>query len=337
MSEPLPFADAPQDNPPSLTPLNVRVNAEFLLDAGAWCLDADNEGRILRRVLPPKRTLFEQIIDYLTSQSTYRNYSGLRTGREAVAMMAVCVRWGSYFAILADRDKPLWAQAKPNRCSRIHDSEMARIQIEASAAVAQWIGFMRSEPNRYYQLVDLALHYLPMPLQTTTIERDPPNLLVLTRPQVADELIQRQLARTTALSPAVEAHPNRVLANAIVNYCWRNGPVEGIHAGYASTYPLTQRRITPSEERLLIRKTSARFAQGILAVFGLQQEQDNRTWPEQVLPFQLATHWGVTPTRWSLTERTREIELTGAEPTGLSVMKPNVLPKIPPKSQQATT
>ena len=107
------------------------------------------------------------------------------------------------------------------------------------------------------------------------------------------------------------SHPTRVLANALVNACWRNGPVEDIHAGRSSACPLTQRRITPSEGRKLIRTTSGRLAHGLLAAFELVHEESERTWAERVLPYHLAQGLLVTPTGWSLDERTRPVWLPG--------------------------
>ena len=47
-----------------------------------------------------------------------------------------------------------------------------------------------------------------------------------------------------------------VFANALVNVAWRNGPVEDVHAGLARGYPLAQWRVTPAEERALMRFAS---------------------------------------------------------------------------------
>ena len=66
--------------------------------------------------------------------------------------------------------------------------------------------------------------------------------------------------------------------------------------GQPSTYPLTQRRVTPSEERKLTRTASGRLAQGILAAFGLIHERSERTWAERVLPYDLVPDLLVTPT-----------------------------------------
>jgi hypothetical protein len=109
-----------------------------------------------------------------------------------------------------------------------------------------------------------------------------------------------------------EAHPARVLANALINACWRNGPIEEIHAGRASAYPLTLRRITPSEERKLMRTTAGRLAQGLLAAFELIHERSGRTWAERVLSFHLVPELLVTPTGWTLDERMRQVWLPGA-------------------------
>ena len=59
-------------------------------------------------------------------------------GREGVAATVLVLRWGSYLAVLLDRDKPLWSAVRSQGISRISDEEVARINIEASAALAEW-------------------------------------------------------------------------------------------------------------------------------------------------------------------------------------------------------
>ena len=194
--------------------------------------------------------------------------------------------------------------------SSIADTEMARINIEASAALERWIDLKRLEPNRYHQLVRLAHGHLPMPRKTTRIGKEHPLLMTLAQPDIAEQL--RAILPPATLKraeAAVRSHPTRVLANAMVNYCWRNGPIEHIHAGSASSYPLTERRITPAEERRLVRETAAAFAQGALALDCLISDENPRSWSDSALPFGLAGAMGVSPGAWSLTERTRTIEL----------------------------
>ena len=271
--------------------LEIRVNDELVLDAGQW-----EDGPDYRIIHPPARTLFEQLIDYLSDKPAPSDCPSPRAGEEAVAAAAVCLRWGSYLAVLADRDKRLWPEARSVGLSRIHDSEMARINIEASAALAHWIELMRSHPERYRRLVQAVLNHLPLTLQNTTIAREPDSLVTLAQPTMAARLVDA--VQPSVLEKArveVRAHPTRVLANAVINFCWRNGPVEDIHAGQLSTYPLMQRRITPSEERMLMREASGRLAQGVVAISSLLCEKSGRSWPDRVLPFHLVPYWMVTP------------------------------------------
>jgi len=123
------------------------------------------------RIEPPAITLFHQMLDYLCAKPdpTQRG-AGTQIGREAVAA-ALALRWGSYFAVLADRDQPRWA-------------EVAGRLVQAASA--ERLARARAEAQRY---------------------------------------------------------PDRVLANALVNVAWRNGPVEDVHAGLARGYPLAQRRV----------------------------------------------------------------------------------------------
>jgi len=87
-------------------------------------------------------------------------------------------------------------------------------------------------------------------------------------------------------APVAEAHahPTRVPANALINACWRNGSVERFHAGRTSTYPLLQRRLAPSQERLLMREAVNRLAQAVFVVWALIHEPGRRSWEERVLP-----------------------------------------------------
>ena len=293
--------------------LTVRVNRDLTLNAGWWEEMPVADGTMRRYVHPPETTLFEQVLAYLMSLPQEPDYSGLNMGREAVAATAVCLRWGSYMAVLVDRDKPLWPQARQGGLSRIADGEMARINIEASAALAQWIDIMRNDWEQCLAMVWAARH-LPMTLQHARTDRCSSDLLGLSRPDVAATLLSRtQDERGKRARADAKAHPTRILANVVINACWRNGPVEDIHAGQSSTYPLTQRRITPSEERQLIRTTAGRLAHGILAVLALGHEKSERTWAERVLPYNLVPGWRVTPTGWSLDERTCQVWLPGAE------------------------
>jgi hypothetical protein len=113
-----------------------------------------------RLIRAPATTLFHQVFAYLKAKpDPPRPPSGSMVGREGVAAAALTVRWGSYLAVVLYQDKPLWPEVQSPRTSRISDEEMARINIEASAALAEWIDIYREDPGGrlYEQLVNRAV------------------------------------------------------------------------------------------------------------------------------------------------------------------------------------
>ncbi|MBI2841133.1 MAG: hypothetical protein HYX75_22680 [Acidobacteria bacterium] len=292
--------------------LHVRVNEELVLDAGICEEVACPEGRELL-IHPPERTLFQQVLAYLKAKpDPIRPPSGSMAGREGVAAAALTLRWGSYLAVLLDRDKPLWPGVASESASRISDGEMARINIEASAALAEWIELYRAEGGGggrvYTRLVDRAISYLPMPKKRAKLKSE--RFAALADTDTAARLVEAAgPARVTRARADAEQYPNRVLANALLNVAWRSGPVEDIHAGWARGYVLTHRRITPSEERELMRIASSRLALGMTVCLVFAREQPRRPWPEQVLPYGLAKMMLITPYNWTLTESSCEVRL----------------------------
>jgi len=75
---------------------------------------------------------------------------------------------------------------------------------------------------------------------------------------------------------------------------------------------LDQRRVTPAEERELMSFVSERLALGMTVCLQLVMEQPRRSWPQQVLPYGLAEMSLITPSRWTLTECSREVRLPPA-------------------------
>jgi hypothetical protein len=116
--------------------LRVRVDDTLVLDAGT-CEEVSGPHGPERLIRPPATTLFHQVLPYLKAKpDPPKRPSGSMIGREGVAAAALTVRWGSYLAVLLDHDKPVWSEVHSARTSRISDEEMARINIEASAALA---------------------------------------------------------------------------------------------------------------------------------------------------------------------------------------------------------
>jgi len=287
--------------------LQVRVNNELVLDAGT-CHVVESPTGWQTIVRPPPTTLFRQVLAYLKCQPDPRHApAGTFVGREGIAATALVLRWGSYLCVLLDKYKPIWSETATTT-SRISDQEMARINLEASAALAEWIDFYRQDSlgSEYRQLVERAVCYLPMPQRTTSRTNNPLRSLAI--PMVAG--LFRGEADPVMLEKATEdaeRYPSRVLSNAFINYAWRNGPVEGIHAGINRGSPLDQRRIGRSEERELMRFTTGHMATAMDVCLMLCREQPRRRWPEQVVPYGLASILGITPSSWSLTECSREV------------------------------
>jgi hypothetical protein len=298
----------------SLERLAVRVNDELVLDAGSLETVEGPSGPT-RVVRPAPTTLFHQVIAYLKAKPPPRGrLAGTALGQEGVAAAAVALRWGSYLAVLADRGKPLWRAVRDPSLSRISDDEMARINIEASAAMAEWIDILRADPWDHARLVERATSYLPMPRRTSRASPRP--FQALASPEMARRLEQAVDPGLLAKARAdVEHHPSRVLANALVNVAWRNGPVEDIHAGVAGDYPLDRRRLTPAEVRALLGFSADGLALGMAVCRQLAMERPPRPWPEQVLPYRLATMMLVTPSGWTLTEASFEVRLPGPRQT----------------------
>lgn len=290
--------------------LYVRVNNELVLDAGS-CEETDSPRGSEKLIRMPQMTSFRQVLAYLKSKPDPPvRLSGSQAGREGVAAAALTLRWGSYLAVLMDRDKPVWSEARLAEASRISDEEMARINIEASAALAEWIDLFRSDGGGsfYMQLVNRAVYYLPMPKKTTKLKVA--EFAALAANDFADRLIQASdTGRLETVRTKAERHPTRIFANALVNTAWRNGPVESIHAGRFRGYPLDQRRITVVEERELIDFASQRLAMGMAVCSELAIQQHHRPWHEQVVPYGLAEILMITPSGWTLTECSREVRL----------------------------
>ena len=130
------------------------------------------------------------------------------------------------------------------------------------------------------------------------------------RVRVSDELVlDAGIWEEVSESDGPERHASRLFANALVNVAWRNGPVEDVHAGRFRGYPLDMRRVTPDEERELMRFASDGMASGMTTCHRLAADGAGRSWPEQVLPYGLAGPLLVTPSGWTITETSREVRL----------------------------
>lgn len=293
--------------------LHVRVNDELVLDAGTF--EEVSTPRGPERVIhPPSTTLFHQVLGYLkTKPDPPAHPVGGAAALEGTVATALVLRWGSYLSVLLDHDKPVWDEVQSTETSRISNEEMPRINIEASAALAEWIDLFRQEKGNgfYTQLVKRAAAYLPMPVATPNLRPD--GFARLADPLIASQLIKEAGNRVLKVLGYVERFPSRIFANALMNMAWRYSPVERIHSGQPKGFPLDQRRATLDEENEILGYVAGRMTIGMAICRGMLSEQPSRSWEEQIVPYALDRR--ICPTQWSLTEVSREVRLPEWNPS----------------------
>jgi hypothetical protein len=306
--------------------LSVNVSDTFALNAGWWeeTIEETASGKPLpcRLIHPPEPTMYDQVLHHLetvTCKTRIPPKSQLNFGEVALATIAVCLRWGTYFAVLSDRTKPMWPQTEQEEISMIGDEELARINIEASAALAQWIELLRADDGYFRKIVKAAqiLPMLPPFLEENTNNKlyrtisfinsaqSRQNFFVMLKEQYGDEWLEQKRA---------EIMPNsaRWLANGLINAYWRNkSGIEDIHAGKWEARPLLQRRITLLQEYTIVQKIAEGIVPSMHAIYNVINKKSEDGWEERALS--LAINFS-SPDYWSLTEQTAEVLLDGAEP-----------------------
>src|SRR5256885_6317619 len=267
---------------PQHHPLTITVNEQLTIDAGYWQECVEEDQTPYRLISPPQTAMYRQALSHVeeaTKDMKAPAKSRLHFGEVAIATVAVCLRWGSYFAVLANHDLPQWTAAFDPEVSGIGDGEMARINIEASAALSDWIDLMQADQQRFRKLVKVAVQLLPFPIahldgstyynrfralgaiNSTTGRR---YLMEAFARDFGSEWLEREKAR-------VLVHPTRALANGILNEHWRNGSgIEDIHAGgIAPPRPLMQCRLTKAQEALLMQETAELFVPTLRALYNV--------------------------------------------------------------------
>jgi hypothetical protein len=305
-------------------PLTITVNEQLTIDAGYWQECVEEDQTPYRLISPPQTAMYRQALSHLEEAAKDLKApakSRLHFGEVAIATVAVCLRWGSYFAVLANHDLPQWTAAYDPEVSCISDGEMARVNIEASAALSNWIDLMRADQRHFRKLVKAAVQLLPFPiaqldgatyynrfraLSAFNSAHGRRSLMEAFVRDFGSEWVEREKAR-------VLVNPTRALANGILNEHWRNGSgIEDVHAGgIAPPRPLMQCRLTRAQEALLMQETAELFVPTMRALYHVVGKPSEETWPEQALPYAIAFK---PPADWSLEEQTREFALPGTEP-----------------------
>jgi len=305
--------------------LSVKVSDILTLDAGWWeeTMEETASGKPLpcRLIHPPEPTMYDQVLRHLemiSRETRIPPKSQLDFGEVALATIAVCLRWGTYLAVLADRTKPIWPQTEQKEISMIGDEEMARINIEASAALAQWIELMRADDSHFRKMVKAAqtLPMLPPLLDERTNDKlyrtisfinsaqSRQNFFAMLKEQYGDGWLEQKRAD-------IMPNPARWLANGLINAYWRNkSGIEDIHAGEWEARPLLQRRITPMQEYTIVQKVAEGIVPSMHAIYNVVNKKSEDDWDERVLS--LAINFS-PPDYWLLSAQTTEVLLEGAE------------------------
>jgi hypothetical protein len=180
---------------------------------------------------------------------------------EADALVAVCWRYGSYVHLLTFGELYPRFQSDAS-LSRIGDMEMMRIQIEASAALADCLRLRRTDPARHYHRLRAALEMLPMPWRRPRDRWDALELQDAAARFAAiaegtDALTLEDLADKKYA--VVEGDLDRIEANALLNGAYRNASgIESLHSrawNAATEVPGYLRLYAPE-----IKRTATRFA-----------------------------------------------------------------------------
>jgi hypothetical protein len=302
--------------------LRIRVGSDLVLDAGIWRTEVDPDGEPVRIVSPPATPMFIQLIEYLETMPDPGDSEHITEG--AVGLALLTVRWGSYYAALSRPELPLWGAARDQSISMIDDSEMRRINIEASAALAALIDIYREDNRRFWSLLRRAVAHLPATRRRARSSSDGTirQYMGLATPQGRALLLEeREPGEVDAARAVVRNAPSRIMGNAFLNGCWRNGPIEDVHAGRVPTpRPLEQARISPKTDRTLFAAYSNALCDALRALYMLVELGSLEADPvETSLPFYATRALPglfliAAPPHWELFAQTAVVHLAGLEP-----------------------
>src|SRR5260370_16775406 len=123
---------------PQHHPLTIKVNDQFTIDAGSWQECAEEDQIPYRLVSPPQTTMCHQVLSYLeeaTRDQKVPPKSQLHFGEVAIATVSVCLRWGTYFAVLTNRDLPDFTPPFYPEAISFFNGEIPPLNIDPSAAL----------------------------------------------------------------------------------------------------------------------------------------------------------------------------------------------------------
>ena len=144
-------------NSSAVTTLSVPVTDSLALDAGTCVGSA-----AALTILPPSVSMLDQLLDWLSRQAP-PDSKDLSSTSIGIGATALCLRWGTYLAVLLDERKPVDPRAAVPGISMISDLEMKRINLEFSANLARLVRMLHQDERGCRGLLHLACKYLAMP------------------------------------------------------------------------------------------------------------------------------------------------------------------------------
>ena len=283
--------------------LSVALTQSSSLDAGVYGEQGDS---IV--IQPPPVAMFDQLLDWLYRQ-TPPAPSTFQPTWIGIGATALCLRWGTYLAVLLDEHKPLDPCAGSAEISMVTDSEMKRINLELSSNLARLIRMLHEDEAGCYRLLHLAQQHLAMPrLRVRLCAEALDAFRQLTSHDFWDLAGADLRARMDRVRPIVTQHPYRILGNSMTLAAWRNGPVESLHSGWVSSYTLNHRRATDQQSGELMRFTADRLA-AVLSMFRPWRQRTDTSipWPENLAGLYISPYY--SPPTWSLTDTCSRIDL----------------------------
>ncbi|MCP5011331.1 MAG: hypothetical protein GY942_15230 [Aestuariibacter sp.] len=285
-------------------PMNliIPVTPELSLHAGVVTTQGN---RLI--ITPPAQTLFDQLCTWL-DQCPLPTV-GFNHWVLGIGATALCLRWGSYLAVLLDESKPVDPRAgqPTGSTSMISDDEMRRINIEATHNLAWLLQLWQTDEAAFFHLLRAAYSWLPMPQRRLPRHQATLDMLLRALSIHPESPMLQQLSSrvTTAV-----AHPHRTLANFLINSTYRNGPIENLHAGKMPAYLLTHRRCTTREAGKIVRFTAERLG-AVVAALPVWHEslQEILPWPQAIGRIVAVRAY---PRNWSFTEVSASIKLMRA-------------------------
>lgn len=207
------------------------------LDAGT--LTAGESGQV--QILPPDTPMIDQVLVYLQAISGEPLHRKKWKRSEISCGVASVCMTASWYSVISDPNRRPHPEMEQPGISMIADTEMKRINIEMSYALARLLELRHQNPETFFCYMTLAHKYLArwgMRIGQEVQKAQKLLAAILTSGQTAAVLLaQQKLEGSDQLRASIQADPYRVLANFLIQTYYRNTVIEDVHAGRGPSTP----------------------------------------------------------------------------------------------------